>query len=484
MKFSSKYMPPDEVKKIKEEVLKREKPRREDYEKAYNIYREIKRKIEKGLKENNVEGEVVMVGSIAKDTWLKGDRDLDIFVLFDPSLGKDFIEKEGFEIIKKYAPKPFEEQYAEHPYIRAEIKGFEVDIVPCFKVDEPSKIISAVDRTPFHTRYVLDHMKEQQKDEVRVLKRFLKGIEAYGAEIKIEGFSGYLAELLILNYGTFENCLMEVTKWRPWKIVIDIEGYWNPKEAIRKFKSPLIVIDPVDPNRNAAAAVSLQKLSEFISAARFFLKRPTIKMFYPPDIGKISREEIEHILKERETDIIIVSFKPPRLPPDILWGQLKRSLKAIRKLLEIWDFKIIDAYTWSNDRDKAFFAFELERVELPIMKKHVGPPIVKEENEEMFIRKYISNEKVLAGPRIEGSRWVVFIKRKHKHAKELLLKRIWEAGVSKDIMQALKGSMEVLVNQEVSKLLIDEEYSKALARFISKIPRWLLAVHEGEGRCT
>jgi len=88
-------MPLDEVKKIKEEVLKREKPRREDYEIAYNIYREIKRKIEKGLKENNVEGEVVMVGSIAKDTWLKGDRDLDIFVLFDPSLGKDFIEKEG-----------------------------------------------------------------------------------------------------------------------------------------------------------------------------------------------------------------------------------------------------------------------------------------------------------------------------------------------------------------------------------------------------
>jgi len=485
MRRYTRYMP-NEIKRIKEEVIKKEKPSKEDYELANSIFQMIKRNLERELRRCGVKAEVIMVGSIAKDTWLKSDKDLDIFVCFSPEVGKEFIKKRGVDIIRRSAPKPYEEHYAEHPYVRAKVKGFEVDIVPCFKVRSPREIISAVDRTPFHTEYILKNMKDYQKDEVRVLKRFLKGIGAYGAEIKIEGFSGYLVELLILEYGTFDNCLKNVSEWRPWKTVIDIEGYYSdPQRALKKFNSPLIVIDPVDPERNAAAAVSLGKMTEFIAASRLFLRRPSLKFFYPPDIRPITSEELKAKLRRRGTDILVIKFKPPQLPPDILWGQLKRSIKGIVKFLGVWDFSVLDYATWSNERDKAMFMLELERAKLPHMKKHIGPPVTNIVHEERFLNKYLKaimsgRQAVMAGPRIEDGRWVVYIKRKYDSVKELLKERIQEAGLSKDIALALSKNMEVLVNEEVCKLLSDLELNKALAEFLLKRPRWLMALSDGE----
>ncbi len=40
------------------------------------------------------------------------------------------------------------------------------------------------------------------------------------------------------------------------------------------FTEPLIVVDPVDPHRNVAAALSLQTLSEFVVASRNYLEKP------------------------------------------------------------------------------------------------------------------------------------------------------------------------------------------------------------------
>jgi tRNA nucleotidyltransferase (CCA-adding enzyme) len=84
----------------------------------------------------------------------------------------------GVKILKKT-----EKRFAEHPYIRGDFKGYHVEIIPCYLVENGSKHISAVDRTPFHDSFVKKNLGNRQS-EVRLLKQFMKGIGCYGAEIR------------------------------------------------------------------------------------------------------------------------------------------------------------------------------------------------------------------------------------------------------------------------------------------------------------
>jgi len=57
--------------------------------------------------------------------------------------------------------------------------------------------------------------------------------------------------------------------------VIDVEDYY--KDAIdgmdeSKTYGPLVIVDPVQPARNAAAAISDEKFEMFIDASKRFLK--------------------------------------------------------------------------------------------------------------------------------------------------------------------------------------------------------------------
>ena len=145
-----------------------------------------------------------LMGSVAKNTFLSGDKDLDIFVLFPLSFSREELEKKGLEIGKavflKFGGGKYIVSYAEHPYTKGMLEEYKVEIVPAYLIKSTKELMSAVDRTPFHTNYVISNLKNH--DEVRILKKFLKGIGCYGSDLKTEGFSGYLCELLIMRYGT------------------------------------------------------------------------------------------------------------------------------------------------------------------------------------------------------------------------------------------------------------------------------------------
>ena len=51
--------------------------------------------------------------------------------------------------------------------------------------------------------------------------------------------------------------------------------------ARRDFGEPLVFIDPVDPSRNVASPVSLDKLALFVFAAREYLRDPRPLFFFP-----------------------------------------------------------------------------------------------------------------------------------------------------------------------------------------------------------
>ena len=86
--------------------------------------------------------------------------------------------------------------------------------MPCYRVASGAEIRSAVDRTPFHTRYIRERIAPFV-DDVLLLKQFAKAGGVYGSDQMTEGFAGYLCELLILHYGGFLPLVRAGARWKP-----------------------------------------------------------------------------------------------------------------------------------------------------------------------------------------------------------------------------------------------------------------------------
>ena len=294
------------------DVLERIKPTEEEQKFLLQNAEDIISKIKLNL--IGVDADPILVGSLAKGTNLK-DTDVDIFIRFSTKYDRSYIEEKTIEIGKKILEST-EINFAEHPYIKGKYRNILFEIVPCYRIEDSKRKITSVDRTPFHTEFVIRNLKEWQKDEVRLLKQFLKGLGIYGAEAKIDGFSGYLTELLIIKYGKFLNVLKNVIKWKKTTFIsLNGEG--------TQFNSPLTFIDPTDPKRNVASAVSMKNYAIFIFSSREFLKNPKINFFFPNEYPEFDVEKI----KSRGVGILHIKVTKPNVVDDILYTQIKKFSK-------------------------------------------------------------------------------------------------------------------------------------------------------------
>ena len=75
-------------------------------------------------------------------------------------------------------------RYSEHPYVEAFVDTIRINVVPCYDV-ERGNWKSAADRSPFHTEFIKESFDEEKRLETRLLKKFMKTIGVYGAEIRI-----------------------------------------------------------------------------------------------------------------------------------------------------------------------------------------------------------------------------------------------------------------------------------------------------------
>lgn len=430
-------------KLLLKKVLKKIKPTKKETEKEQRAAKEIIEKIKK-IKGNHAG--VMLAGSISRQTNLKGDKDMDIFVLFDLNTPTKEFEKEGLRIGKNvFRGHKWEKAYSSHPYIRGTINGFDVEIVPSYKVADAQKIKSAVDRTPFHTKFVQEKLKENQKDEVRLLRQFLKGIKAYGAELKTESVPGYVTELLVIKYGSFENTIKAIAKWKE-KEVIDLENQLPKQEAIKKFNAPLIVVDPVDKNRNVAAALSINQFARMIAASRAFLKKPSEHFFFGKKTIALTAKQVKNCLTKEEP--IIVETGYPKALADIMWGQIKRLSKQLAAALEKEEFSVLRQSEWTDEKKTIIFVFGLKANTLEKAKKRIGPLVTDKKNSEKFLDHH---KNPLSGPRIENGRWVLEIERKNSSAKKFLeqtLKRLKKTE-KKDMKKALSKKAKILTEKEI-----------------------------------
>lgn len=421
------------MNEIINEVLRRIVPDENEEKKLMKIVNEIKEKIDA---EKPGDAESMLVGSVAKGTYLKSKTDIDFFILFPTYYKKEKIGDIAISIGKKIMDK-WLIQYAEHPYIRGFYKGYRVDIVPCYKVRSAEEKISAVDRTPFHTSYILKNLKDEMRNEVRLLKQFLKGIGCYGAEAKIEGFSGYLTELLILKYEKFLNVLKESKKWKK-KTVLSLG------EEKGNFEEDFVFIDPVDSSRNVAAALSREKLNFFIFASQEFLKKPKIEFFFPNRPPHIKKEKLISNLK----NFVGFCFKKPNISEDIIYPQLKKAAEAISNFLEQNDFKVLRK-AW-NANEYAFFAVELEKIEIEEEKIHFGPPLIEREHVKAFMKKWKNNPQAVGEPFIKNGRFFVKIKRKYTNAITAIKENIENINIGKNLNE-IKNIIKICRGEEMSK---------------------------------
>jgi len=461
------------------EVLKRVTPSGSERKQVLFLATRLVEKVREEAKEKRVEAEVRVEGSVAKNTWLRDCPEIDVFMRVSTSMPREAFGTVCLEIAKEAAEGYRQiERFAEHPYLEAVTDdNVWVNIVPCYRV-KPGEWISATDRTPFHTDYVKPLLDEQKGGEVRLLKRFMKGVGVYGAEIKVGGFSGYLCELLVLNYGSFTKVLKAAADWKE-RTVIDYEGHYERLDDAKKlFEEPFVMVDPVDKRRNVAAAVRKERLDEFIAASRAFLKAPDLKFFYPPQTEALEPTELVNKINARGSAIVFISFEACPAVPDVLWGQLYKSQRALRKLIRQHDFTVLRDTVWSNEKNLNTFIFEVKNRFLPNMKRHLGPPLRKKEECEKFLRKHVGAESTVSGPRIEEERWVVDVQRSHTDVVELLKEKLGDGGASvglaEVVSKAVADSLEVMVNDEALKLYsASPEFAKFLTEYLEGKPRWL-----------
>ncbi len=392
----------------------------------------------------------MMTGSVARGTWVKGDKDIDIFMLFSPDLDRESLQDLGLKVAYAVVEKfhgTAAEKYAEHPYLNAVIDGFDIDLVPCYQVDSTAEMKCAVDRTPFHTRYLKDKIFPLRED-VLLLKQFCKAGGVYGSDHMTGGFSGYLCELLTLYYGGFTQVLnAAVSEFRPGT-VIDIEHYYPDKETPAKlFAEPFIVIDPTDRIRNVAAAVSMTKYAEFCELARAYLRHPAPQYFEIPVRKSVDKEEFAAAIGLRGTSLVAVTFRTPNLVADTVVPQLKKSVESIRSMLEEADFTVIRT-GYFKDTDESMLLFELAGMNLPAFMVREGPPVWNQENAARFVDKYSGSDSPFAGPWIQDGRWYTEIPRKYISAVSLLEDRtkLFSVSLGKHVRLSMEKKYTVLVD--------------------------------------
>ncbi|KAF5061497.1 tRNA nucleotidyltransferase, second domain [anaerobic digester metagenome] len=409
---------------LEEEVLRKLSPKAGTVRRLDEAVGQLTRLTDEAISRSGLELRSMLVGSVAKGTYV-GEPDIDLFVLFPETVERKDLERVGLRIGQEVLGG--ETRYAEHPYTHGKIGGFEVDLVPCYAVQDASRIISAVDRTPFHTRFVLSNLDERRRGQVLLLKQFMKGVGVYGAEARVQGFSGYLTELLVIKFGDMLSVLRSASAWRPG-MVMDMNSTKRSGGG-----APLTFWDPVDPKRNVSSALSLDQFCLFVHASREYLRSSSERFFFPRARPLMDLETIEATFRNRGTSPFVVVLDRPDLVDDNLYPQVQKSMLGMKKLLEMNEFQVLDVRC-SVGKDVRM-VFELSSTELPPSRLHQGPPVCTD-NADDFVSKW--RNAGLGQPFMVDGKWMVYVKREHRDPATLLTVKGKEASLGNDLRE-LKG---------------------------------------------
>lgn len=396
------------MKRLIDEVIKEIKPSREEEATVSASVKTVLDRINKGLKNANA----VLGGSGAKGTWLKGLHDTDIFVRFDYDVYKDK-SMQLSDILQKSIGKHFKNikrLHGSRDYFQSKEGNVTFEIIPILNIKKAEQAKNITDISPLHAEWVNQH--KNLKDDIRLTKQFCKASRVYGAESYIRGFSGYICEILTIHCGGFLNLVRKAAKWKD-KVIIDASNFYKGKDVLMemnksKTHSPLVLVDPVQAGRNAAAALSKEKFERFRLWCRNFLKNPSKKYFVEK---KITIPDL--IKKAGKNEMILLDVKSKEGKEDVIGAKLLKVLTYLRNALEDKDFRVY-GYGWEWDKEKeALFYFIVDREILPETKKMTGPPVKIKMHTNLFKKKH---KKTF----VEGKMIYANVKREFRRAEDLI----------------------------------------------------------------
>lgn len=361
-------------------------------EKEQKRTHELLTTIRKLLREHSIDATVMLGGSAAKGTALGDDFDVDIFVQFNLTKYKDVdisaLLKKALASLKPVVV------HGSRDYLKIADR---YEIIPVLKVKHASDAINITDASPFHAAWVQKKIKEHDvRDDIRLFKLFLKAAGVYGAESYIKGISGHVTDIIIIYYGSFLKAIRAISRWKE-EMVIDVEKHKSLR-IIDKAKrtGPLVVIDPIVPNRNAAAAVGKDAYDILRTYATDFLKQPS-RAFFEPEL--LTPEKITQLHSQYA---FVLSVGVPEGKVDIVGARLLKGFEYVCN--ELREFGIQKADWFWDKKQLCVYCITPEKKQLPATFEHTGPLATQDVHAKAFKKKY-------PNARIKDGRYVATVRR-------------------------------------------------------------------------
>jgi tRNA nucleotidyltransferase (CCA-adding enzyme) len=340
-------------------------------------------KIDASLRKLRIDASAMLGGSAAKSTLLKGDFDVDLFVRFSQKYKDKNLSDLLAKALSQFRPARLN---GSRDYFQFRQDGISYEVVPVLKIKSWKEALNVTDASPLHVDWVASKTKKNHKliDEIILAKVFLKANRLYGAESYIGGFSGHVVDILIINYGSFLKFLKAASAWTPF-MVVDVEKHYKGKKPdLNQSKiGPLILIDPVQPQRNAAAAVSLDTFNRTVGAAKKFLKNPLLSSF---EREVLTPSKLKELARGSRLVMLELSLKKAKL--DVNGAKIVKTLEFLSSKLSEADFKpLTKGWEWDKG-SKAMLWLILDKAPLDKVRIHPGPPISMADHVAAFRKAY------------------------------------------------------------------------------------------------
>ncbi|MBS3150719.1 CCA tRNA nucleotidyltransferase [Candidatus Woesearchaeota archaeon] len=355
-------------------ILEQIKPSRQEIKRTSELIDSVLEKIKVP------DAKLELGGSYAKDTFLSGNYDIDVFVRFPYLKYKD---ADISQILINSIKQRKKVVHGSRDYVQIEKGKYIFEFIPVLDIKKASSAKNITDVSPLHKDWVKRHVKN--KDDVRLLKKFCRAGNIYGAESYIKGFSGYVLEILTYRYGNFFNLVKNASQWKIPVFIDPINHYSSHKSALSSLngskKTSFILIDPTDKTRNAAAAISGEKLDEFIALCKNYLHNPSDEFFIERGI---SIRDLK--VKSGFNKLLILKVKPRSGKKDVVGNKILKVYDYLKKQMIKEGFKLIDS-GWEFGK-KSLIYYVVEDSPLEEHRIHYGPPSNRKNHFEEFRRKW------------------------------------------------------------------------------------------------
>jgi len=238
-----------------------------------------------------------------------------------------------------------------------------------------------------------------------------------------------------LHFGSFENVIKSISEIKENQII---------GKTSKKFETSIVIIDPIDNNRNLAAAVSDENIGKFVLVSRAFREKPTLE-FFKNKKSRVSNKHWENLL--------VIKFDFKMRSSDIIWGQIKRATLSLSTQLELGGFNVSRSKAHTDQQKEAYLFFLLESVKIPEIYPKDGPEFFREDDSKSFIFKNLKNTELMW---IGNNRKIISLeKRKYTEAVKFItefLKKNLQTGIPKGLQSDFKQGFRVSIgNKNLSK---------------------------------